>query len=305
MARSLLSQPLRSCLSSVPHDFEGDPGRIRQILVNLVGNATKFTSEGTIRLVLGYDENSKQLRYEVHDQGIGMTDEQVRTIFEPFTQADSSMTRRFGGTGLGLSISLELARLLGGGVSAKCKPGEGCVFTVVISPKVPVGSDWIDPENALSHAQAALQEETRELRLAQASKKTRPLEGLRVLFAEDSADNRRLVHHLLTKAGAEVEMVENGALAVDAIRTQEEQGTPYDVVLMDMQMPVLDGEAATQQLRAAGYEHPIIALTAHAMEHERQRCLDAGCNAVESKPINRKSLFATLARARSGRLTSA
>jgi signal transduction histidine kinase/ActR/RegA family two-component response regulator len=247
--------------------FRTDPTRLRQILVNLVGNAVKFTEAGAVRLGLAMDGDLR-LRFEVADTGIGMTPEQISHLFQPFTQADTSMTRRFGGTGLGLTISRRLARLMGGEITVESRIGEGTTFMVVL-PALP--------------AEAA----ARPAPLAA----TKAAGGGRVLLAEDAPDNQRLIAFHLRRAGFAVEIVENGRLAVDAAMAAAAGEEPFDVVLMDMQMPVLDGYRATAELRSRGYRGAVIALTAHAMAEDRQRCLDAGCDDFATKPIDREALI--------------
>ncbi|MCA8963093.1 MAG: PAS domain-containing protein, partial [Planctomycetes bacterium] len=194
--------------SDVPETVRSDPTRLRQILVNLIGNAVKFSDCGVIVVRLRFDPDTGRLEVEVLDNGIGMSDEQQRAVFEPFVQADSSMTRRFGGTGLGLAISQQLAKLLGGEISVRCKLGEGCVFTVSIAPMVVAGTPLVRDVDSTIAATPVSEE------LSGLLEETRPLEGLRILYAEDGVDNRRLVSHLLSKAGADIEVVEDGSSAI-------------------------------------------------------------------------------------------
>jgi signal transduction histidine kinase/ActR/RegA family two-component response regulator len=271
---------------AIPETIESDPTRLRQILINLVGNAIKFTSEGSVRIVVRLRELPLQrlaLEFDVIDSGIGIPPEAAKRLFRPFTQADASMTRRFGGTGLGLAICKRLATLLGGDIEVVSKAGEGSTFRFRMAAGTAVGAAVLTrPREGLERLND-LQSPVPGARLE-----------ARILVAEDGPDNQRLIRHVLTKAGAEVQMVDNGRAAVQAALAAADQGTPYDVILMDMQMPILDGYSATRQLRAVQYEWPIIALTAHAMAGDRELCLSAGCDDHLTKPIDRALMVATL-----------
>ncbi len=282
----------------IPQTIQTDPVRLRQILFNLVGNAVKFTDFGEIRIVTGLQREEGKpplLQFDVIDTGIGMSAEQIAGLFQPFSQADASTSRRFGGSGLGLTISKRLANLLGGDISVRSQPGCASTFSVTIDPgpldDVPMLSD---PAEAVSR---------RPGRPKLSGADALRLDG-RVLLAEDGPDNQRLIAFLLRKAGAEVAIVENGQAAIDAVvaaassaeETENECRGPFDVILMDMQMPLLDGYAATRRLRSMGYGGPIIALTAHAMIQDRQKCLDAGCDDYLAKPVERAVLLETVAR---------
>jgi CheY-like chemotaxis protein len=273
---------------SLPETVLTDPLRLRQVLVNLLGNAIKFTDQGEVRLVVRLTDqsDSPRLRFDVIDTGIGMDEDQLKNLFQPFTQVDSSSTRRFGGTGLGLCISKHLAEALGGGIEVRSTPGQGSVFSVTVDPGPLVGMHMI--QNA---DEALLGRPT--------SPSAAPAEAItlhgRILLAEDGPDNRRLIRLLLTKAGADVTAVDNGQLAAEAALAAREAGEPFDVILMDMQMSVMDGYTATRELRHWGYTGAIIALTAHAMTDDCQKCLDAGCDGYAAKPIDRKTLLATIA----------
>jgi PAS domain S-box-containing protein len=276
-------------LTPIPERIRTDPVRLRQILFNLVGNSLKFTESGGVRLVIRHvSEPVSALQLDIVDTGIGMTPEQASFIFSAFDQADASTTRRFGGTGLGLTISKRLANLLGGDVVlVETGPGLGTRFRATI-PTGPLGGVTM-----LTNPRDAVGVQTH---LPEPSDATcRPLRG-RILLAEDGADNQRLIAHILRKAGADVTIVENGKLAVDRIVTAADAGEPFDLVLMDMQMPVMDGYAATRALRKAGRSLRIIALTAHAMEGEREKCLAAGCDDYMAKPIQRAKLIELIRR---------
>jgi signal transduction histidine kinase/ActR/RegA family two-component response regulator len=261
----------------VPKTGKGDPGRLRQVLNNLLGNAVKFTSHGEICLdvrTVGVDSRQTLVRFEVSDSGIGIAQEAQNRLFTAFTQADVSTTRRFGGTGLGLAIARSLVELMGGDIGVQSEVGKGSNFwfTVALEP-------------AMAAAQSA--------RPAPVSKSLEPLAG-NVLLIEDNPHNRKIAEAMLSKFGLATEMAVNGKLGVSAWRSGD-----FDIILMDGQMPVLDGFAATAEIRAGeksgGRERtPIIALTANAMEGDRERCLAAGMDDYLSKPVKLKALHAML-----------
>jgi CheY-like chemotaxis protein len=253
-----------------------------------LGNAIKFTDAGEIRLAarLRGADRSERLCLEVIDSGVGMTAEQIKDLFQPFTQVDNSSTRKFGGTGLGLCISKHIVEALGGTIDVHSEPGKGSTFSVTIDPGPLAGI------HMLQTSQESLLDRPSSPTAASAEKIV--LQG-RILLAEDGIDNQRLIALLLKKAGAEVTSVENGLLALQAALAAHEAGKPFDAILMDMQMPVMDGYEATQQLRKRGCTVPIIALTAHVMSQDCQKCLDAGCDDYASKPIDRYRLLATVA----------
>ncbi len=274
-------------MGKVPKSIHTDPTRLRQILINLLGNAIKFTEIGGISLQaeLIQRDGRAVMQFDVIDSGIGMTDEQLARLFQPFSQADTSTTRRFGGTGLGLTISKRLANMLGGDLTvAYSRPGEGTSFRLSVDAGPVEKIEFLDAPS--SHA---LQQEKDEVDCEHVS-----LAGLRILLAEDGPDNQRLLKFVLNKADADVTIVANGQEAVDAAMAALEEGSPFDCVLMDMQMPVLDGYQATQTLRERGYCKPILALTAHAMEREKKKCLNSGCDDFLSKPIDRKRMLLTV-----------
>jgi len=277
-------------IDPLPETITTDPARLRQILVNLVGNAVKFTSHGRVTLIVQQvdGETMPQLEFRVVDTGIGITESQFAELFTPFSQADSSITRRFGGTGLGLTISKRLAYELGGDLTATSVPGEGSTFTLRIPARA---GEATSVEGSTAETGPPVSLETTTAPASPPSK----VHG-RVLLVEDAVDNQRLVSLILRKAGAEVEIAENGQIGCDRIQEARGAGSPFDVVLMDMQMPVLDGYSATRRLRRASVETPIIALTAHAMAGDRQACLDAGCTEYLTKPIDRERLIAMVAR---------
>ena len=257
----------------VPRLVEIDPTRLRQILLNLMSNAVKFTEEGSVRLRLGY--RGERLFFEVRDTGVGMTPEQQRRVFDAFAQAESSTFRSYGGTGLGLTISRQYAMLMGGDIRVESEIGRGSVFSGEI--EAPAASGESAPAGRV-----ALEEQ-----FAECERRAPVALSGRVLLVEDGRDNRRLVRHILRRVGAKVALAENGAEAIEAV---EREGG-FDLILMDTQMPVMDGHEATRRLRERGYRGAIVALTAHAMRAELDRCLESGCDATISKPIDRDAFL--------------
>jgi signal transduction histidine kinase/CheY-like chemotaxis protein len=272
--------------TSIPHRIRGDSLRLRQILVNVLGNAIKFTETGGVRLVVRFVPGQRpRMEFDAIDSGIGMTPEQQQAVFRPFVQADTTMTRRFGGTGLGLTISKKFAQLLGGDlaiVESIADHGTTMRLTIPIEPAAAQRLFRPDHETLRENAEARQRSFTAPV-----------LAGVRVLLAEDGLDNQRLIRHVLTKASVEVDVVADGQAAIEAVRMP---GRRYDVVLMDMQMPVLDGYEATATLRASGYTRPIVALTAHAMTGDREKCLNVGCDDYATKPISRGALIEVVLR---------
>lgn len=268
----------------MPERVLTDPTRLRQILVNLVGNALKFTTAGCVRIdvrleVEDVDHPNPRLCFAVEDTGSGISDDVKAKLFQPFVQADASMTRRFGGTGLGLAISRTLAEMLGGDITLESEVGKGSRFTLAIDP------------GPLTHV-AKIGKLNEAMSLGDSPTDVLPdkLVG-RVLLAEDNPTNQQLIRRQLIKAGLEVDVVNNGKLAIETVLASSEQNHPYDLILMDVQMPEMDGCESTQRLRDKGETLPIIALTANAMQSDRERCLAAGCDDFASKPINREVLL--------------
>ncbi len=263
----------------VPTRIKTDPLRLRQILFNIVGNAIKFTDHGSIAITLKRlttADGAQKLAFEIRDTGRGIAKDQAARLFAPFAQADSSTTRRFGGTGLGLVLSRKLALSLGGDVELiESELDQGSCFLVTIDPgEVDLEQNFVPGKRK---AESPFEEQPIQLN------------QMRILFVEDSLDNQLLVSRMLRMSGAIVDTATNGREGVEKALSGD-----YDVVLMDLQMPEMDGHAATQELRRFSYRKPIIALTAHAMAEERQRCLSEGFNSHLSKPINRKLLLSTL-----------
>jgi two-component system sensor histidine kinase/response regulator len=263
----------------IPETVAADPHRIRQLLINLVGNAIKFTEQGSVMVVASVapQNDAYLLTLEVRDTGIGIERSKLDAIFHPFVQADSSMTRRYGGTGLGLAICKNIAAALGGELTVESELGRGTTFVakfgvgdlrhvrMLQTPPDAATGDYVDcPASA-------------------------NLQGLRILLADDGETNRKLIQVFLSRHGANVQTVENGEMAC-RLATAE----PFDLVLMDMQMPQMDGYAATRKLRSLGFDKPIIALTAHAMKGDREKCTYAGCSGYLAKPVNVDELIRTV-----------
>ncbi len=259
-----------------------DALRLKQLLMNLVGNAVKFTSRGSVRVVcrLLNPSGNAQMAFDVIDTGPGIAAERLQAIFDAFVQADNSVTREFGGTGLGLTISRRIAQAMGGDITVQSELGKGSTFTATID----VGPLPAALLAAGPVSDAISREATAETCPAVACPPAR------VLLADDGALNRKLISTFLRRAGLEVTSAENGKKAVDLAGTSS-----FDVILMDMQMPVMDGYTATRGLRALGIQTPVIALTAHAMSGDQQKCLEAGCSAYLSKPVTSERLLRAIA----------
>jgi signal transduction histidine kinase/HPt (histidine-containing phosphotransfer) domain-containing protein/ActR/RegA family two-component response regulator len=261
----------------IPEIVHTDPLRFKQILMNLTGNAIKFTEQGEVCVIVSVEKlpNGSRVKVDVRDTGIGMTREQISNLFQAFVQADVSMTRRYGGSGLGLVISRRLAEILGGELAVTSELGRGSTFSLTVD-----GGPLADAPMRHGLTEAML------VTYAQAAPTNEITLRGKILLAEDGVDNQQLLTMHLTMAGAEVVVVPNGREAVEKVKAE-----PFDLVLMDMQMPELDGYQATSQLRRLGYKLPIIALTAHAMSGDRAKCLDAGCTDYLTKPIDREVLL--------------
>jgi CheY-like chemotaxis protein/anti-sigma regulatory factor (Ser/Thr protein kinase) len=266
----------------VPATVRTDAVRLRQILINLVSNAIKFTRSGGIRLQVKHRREpgtEPMLQFTVIDTGIGMPDAEVSHIFEPFYTSETHTTRE-SGTGLGLAISRRLAEMLGGRLDVRSRPGEGSSFTLLI----PIGATtpaWPEQTEALAAAEPG-----------GSPLPTTPLGG-RVLLAEDNEPIQRFVRFRLQQSGAEVVVAGNGQEAVELALAARDASRPFDWILMDVQMPVLDGLEATRIIRRnqRWKSLPIIAMTAHAMNGDRERCLDAGMTGYVSKPVHPSHLL--------------
>ncbi|HEX5050349.1 MAG TPA: response regulator [Planctomycetota bacterium] len=270
--------------SAVPGRIVTDPLRLRQILLNLLDNAIKFTQRGEVHVGVRLQAaDEPRLVIAVRDSGVGISDETIERLFQPFAQADSSTSRRFGGTGLGLAISRQLAHLLGGAIDVHSEPDVGSTFTLSLPTGDLDGVPMLGSPSDLPPAGAA-------------SARPDPVPGVagaRILVAEDGRDNQLLLLHMLRRVGCEVELVADGAACVQRM---QQAPAAFDLVLMDIQMPVLDGIAATRQLRERGHRVPIVALTANALPQNQEVCADAGCDGFLTKPIDRRRLFETIGR---------
>ena len=268
--------------SGVPETICYRSARFRQLLMNLVGNAVKFTESGKVQIVaeLVQDKSDPRLVIEVIDTGVGISTDKFEAIFDPFVQADTSVTRQFGGTGLGLTISRRIAQALGGGISVSSEVGKGSTFTVTIA------TGPLDGVRILAAPR-------RRQRCPSRSPDALPsLKGVSRSVVEDGDTNRKLIGLVLKRSGVEVTMAENGRIGADlAIEN------PFDLILMDMQMPVMDGYTAATLLRQHGLTIPIIALTAHAMKGDQDKCRAAGCSGYITKPIDADLLVRTVAKA--------
>jgi PAS domain S-box-containing protein len=267
----------------IPRVIQTDPTRLRQILLNMLGNAVKFTRSGKIEIRVSDEGGGGPnilLRIDVIDSGVGIAPALLSRLFKPFTQGDESITRKFGGTGLGLTISRRLAKLLHGDISVTSEVGVGSTFTARIDGGPSAGVEMLqDLSEAMLPAQTG-----------GAAHHDIVLSG-RILLAEDGQDNQRLLRMQLRDAGAVVFGAEDGQMAVDLATTHA-----FDLILLDMQMPVMDGYAATAELRRRGLKLPIIALTAYAMSEDRAKCLACGCDDYLSKPVKEETLLKTVSR---------
>ena len=267
-------------MTALPKMIKTDPTRLRQILMNVVGNAIKFTDKGHVEIRVCY--RNGELDFEIEDSGRGISPEQEQNLFQPFTQADTSITRKYGGTGLGLVLTRSLSEALGGHFILKRSAlGEGSLFSVKVKveakPNVEfvtgLGFETVPARSVINAGQLA---------------------GLKILLVEDSPDNQALISIILSRAGAQIDIGSDGAQGVEmAMRGN------YDITLMDVQMPVMDGITAIKRLRSEGYQKPVLALTAHAMKEERTRCLQAGFTDFLSKPVNREEMINLILRCRS------
>jgi signal transduction histidine kinase/CheY-like chemotaxis protein len=260
---------------SLPRSIATDEVRLRQILVNLVGNAVKFTDTGGITIKMRMRKQTKEsarLEISVKDTGIGISEEQLSDIFSPFTQASEQLHE---GTGLGLDISVRMAELLDGQLSVQSTPGKGSVFTLGLNVGPTVNLDMVEPSELAKTPDPSLAaNNSAEMDLC--------FDGRRFLVVDDGRDNQRILRFLLEEAGAQVDVAEDGKQALDAVACSE---SAYDLILMDVQMPIMDGYEATAELRRRGFHSPIIAITAYALARDLKRCLAAGCNDFVTKPL--------------------
>ncbi len=260
-----------SAAGPVPQKIETDPGRLRQIIFNLLGNAIKFTQQGSITMICSYRKSPESLlQIDIIDTGVGIPHHRQESIFSPFEQADSSVTRKFGGTGLGLSISRDFSKALGGDITLTSVAGKGSTFSVTLATGDLQEVVFLAPE------EVSLQENI----LSDSAATRWKFPESRVLVVDDGAENRELVRLLLADAGVQVVEAVNGLEGVEKATAEQ-----FDIILMDIQMPVMDGFTATAELRAKGFTPPIIALTANAMKGFEEECLEAGFSGLFTKPI--------------------
>ncbi len=264
----------------LPRTVTTDPLRLKQILINLIGNAIKFTPAGTVSVKVSWNAQSRIVNCRISDTGIGLTAEQLERLFQPFYQANESTTRTFGGTGLGLSISQRLIKALGGSIEVASEAGKGTTFNFSIQ--------CYDSIN-----QPELQQDVDDRNSRRSLSSTTEVPSIcgSILFADDALDNRRLIEHLLRKTGADITLVENGLEA-----TKVALSRPFNLILMDIQMPFLDGLSATRQIRAAGITTPVIAVSAGAMTSDIERALAAGCTQHLSKPFDKRAFYEIISR---------
>ena len=265
----------------IPDSVLTDPIRLRQILINLLGNAIKFTETGSVTLRVRYDHESgalPALEFAVIDTGIGMSPEQQSRLFKPFSQGDASVTRKYGGSGLGLAISDRLAKMLNGTLSFESELGKGSTFRVRLPLENLNDALMVQPDSEAGLVDRP--EPTPELKRLDCS----------ILVVDDRREVRHISQHFLEKSGAQVMTAEDGRQAIDAAIAARDAGKPFGLIVMDIQMPNIDGLQATARLRAEGIDIPIIALTADAMTGDRERCLRGGCDDYLAKPIEHSEL---------------
>lgn len=265
--------------TALPEQINTDPVRLKQILTNVVGNALKFTHKGLVSLDVSFKVD--QLFFSVTDTGIGISKDQEKNLFQPFAQADTSTTRRFGGTGLGLVLARSLAESLGGHLTlASSVEGQGSTFVFNVKISKALNTKMIYLETIKTPNHRSKRKTTKQM-----------LKGLNILLVEDSPDNQMLIATYLEKEGAQVECAGDGAEGYRRALAE-----PFDLLLMDIQMPIMDGHETTSRLRSAKYNKPLIALTAHAMKEEQLRCYKSGFTEFLTKPVQRDLLVRVLSR---------
>lgn len=268
--------------SQVPEWIRTDPVRLRQILINLISNAIKFTERGEVSLEVSHEQtDGNALIIRIRDTGIGITEEQMEHLFKPFEQANKEAARIYGGTGLGLSISRRLAKMLNAQIDAASTPGQGSVFTLRLLIDTESSQTLIDPTTFITASPPAQQQKI-------------TLSG-HLLVVDDRDDIREMISTIIRSAGATVTEVSDGLQAVEAYEASLGSASAIDLIVMDLQMPVMGGLEATRHLRLKGHRIPIIALTAAAMKEDHERCLEAGCDAFMSKPIDQAELLKSIA----------
>jgi signal transduction histidine kinase/CheY-like chemotaxis protein len=265
----------------LPETIRTDRARLRQVLVNLVGNAVKFTGQGGVRIAIGCKRNADgtgRMRFAVSDTGIGIPADKIGGLFQPFMQVDASSTRRYGGSGLGLALSRRLAKALGGDIEVTSQLGKGSTFTLTIGVGPLKGVRMLPSPHAAPSVEKPL------------PTKQEPLLHGRVLFAEDAPGIPTLIAFFLKEMNLEMDVAENGRVACEMAEKSKVERKPYDLILMDIQMPEMNGYEATRWLRQHGWRGPIVALTAYAMVGDREKCLAAGCDDYISKPMTPQRL---------------
>ena len=265
---------------AIPQQVESDPKRLRQILINLLSNAIKFTDRGSVELIVRYLPADSEIEFKIIDSGIGMTQEQQEHLFHPFSQGDGSVRKLYGGTGLGLAITKRLVAALDGTIAVESAEGRGSSFRVSIPVKVNLSSGSRTPGKG-------------ELRSGISPRQNSGIADAHVLVVEDQADIRRLMRYFIERAGARVTLLESGEAAINLLANGSGD---FDIVLMDIQMPRLDGFETTRRLRALGFAKPIVAVTAAAMLSDREKCLECGCDGYVTKPINPDELLIMIER---------
>jgi len=311
----------------VPATILCDPVRIRQILSNLISNAVKFTDRGSVTVaceVLNSEDSSiltatppvlakegaghsrhpfsatsLQLKISVIDTGIGISPSHLKELYKPFRHVDSTVLHKKRGAGLGLNIAMRLATLMDGTITIESTLGQGSTFSLLLNVYVPEGEASVllskeggkQPEGSRLHEGLEIRVPKKNLDAAASTDAERPLQNIRVLVVEDMTVNQVIMSVFLREAGAKVEFADNGAIGVQKVLKDMDDGLYFDVILMDMQMPVMDGYEATAYLRSHGYTHPIIAVTAHALTGDREKTLNAGCDDYIAKPVDNKTLI--------------
>lgn len=260
----------------LPRTITGDSLRLMQVLVNLVSNAIKFTEHGKVEITIACDREKEQLHFSIKDTGIGLTEEQISRLFQTFSQANPSTTRIYGGTGLGLSISKQLVERLGGNIAVESISTKGSTFSFFIQTGVLADTDWISS--------------VPKTRVESNSSETvvRELSG-KIFIADDAEDNKKLIKFILRKTGLDITLVDNGGIALSKALSEH-----FDVILLDMQMPIMDGYTAAREMRKQGITVPIVAFTANAMKQDIINCIEAGCTTHLPKPFKKEDLFECL-----------
>ena len=294
-----LNLTVKEPLQDFPEWIKSDPAHIRQVLALLIDNAIKFTHEGSI--VIAYGVSPEQRTSEipiffvsVSDTGIGIDEDSLQSIFRPFSQTDPTLTRQYGGTGIGLAVARQTAAMLSGYISVESQLGRGSTFTFTFPGQT---TEPTPQERSQAQSSVILPKNHQVINSVKSGSQSgtpQSLVGYRILVVDDMKINQIVIAKQLEKLGAVIEMADNGQTGIDSITAAEARGEPFDIILMDMQMPVLDGYQATRQLRANGYSKPIIAVTAHALPEDREKTLEAGCSEYVPKPVDFSRLTAVI-----------